>query len=114
MSRSGEQPADAQRVEAILLPKYKIEGSRLWFVDVVCGACEYAHFRMLLGGWSAITCGHCKAEMHKPKKKRGRPLGSGTARKVRGIRFSDEEWAAVGKQADKAGLDRSAYLRSLI
>lgn len=105
---------EAKKTEAILFPKYKIESSRLWFVDVECGACGAARFGMLLSGWSAIVCGHCGAEMHKPTKKRGRPLGSGTTRKVRGIRFSDEEWAAVGKLADKAGLDRSAYLRSLI
>tara|TARA_R100000808_G_scaffold6520_1_gene19354 strand:- start:1169 stop:1507 length:339 start_codon:yes stop_codon:yes gene_type:complete len=108
---------EATRTEAIPYPKYKIEGSRLWFVDVECGACGAARFGMPLSALkecSAITCGHCKAEMYMPKKKRGRPLGSGTARKVRGIRFSDEEWAAVGKLANKAGLDRSAYLRSLI
>lgn len=105
---------EANKTTAILSPKYKIGNSRQWFADVRCGDCSHECV-LPLNGWSAVVCAACGAEMHKQKKKRGRPLGSGgTPRRVRGVRFSDEEWAVVGELAAKAGLDRSAYLRSLL
>ena len=104
---------EATRTEAILSPKYKLGNRREWFADVQCGACSRVH-TLPLNGWTAIVCTGCRAEMHKPAKKRGRPPGSGTERKGRGIRFSEEEWTLVGDRAKAEGLTRSAYLRSRI
>ena len=100
--------------ELINKRKRKLNGRARWIVTAVSPACGHQR-TVSFGGWTALVCPKCKAEMLRPKRGRGRPRSNpDDLRKHMTLKLSKNERDLVNKKAEAAGLTVAEFIRSMI